>query len=89
MVLMGLIINKNKQFIDRNLKKQRITTYVLAACLLVSFASEHFFRSGRHHRAYLLGLFLSTHAIKKGSGQKVNVPIISVLCTYIFRQRRP
>ena len=74
MVLMGLIINKNKQFIDRNLKKQRITTYVLAACLLVSFASEHFFGVADITGAYLLGLFLSTHAIKKEVARKVNVP---------------
>ena len=74
MVLMGLIINKNKRFIDRNLKKQRITTYVLAACLLVSFASEHFFGVADITGAYLLGLFLSTHAIKKEVARKVNVP---------------
>ncbi len=74
MLLLGFVINKNKKFIDKNLKKQRISTYVLAACLLVSFASEHFFGVADITGAYLLGLFLSTHAIKKEVAKKVNVP---------------
>ena len=74
MLLLGFVINKNKKFIDRNLKKQRISTYVLAACLLVSFASEHFFGVADITGAYLLGLFLSTHAIKNEVAKKVNVP---------------
>ena len=65
MALLALLINKNRRFIDKNVKKQRISTYVLAACLLVSFASEHFFGVADITGAYLLGLFLSTHAIKK------------------------
>lgn len=74
MLLLGFVINKNKKFIDKNLKKQRISTYVLAACLLVSFASEHFFGVADITGAYLLGLFLSTHAIKNEVAKKVNVP---------------
>ena len=34
MALLALLINKNRRFIDKNVKKQRISTYVLAACLL-------------------------------------------------------
>ena len=74
MALLALLINKNRRFIDKNVKKQRISTYVLAACLLVSFASEHFFGVADITGAYLLGLFLSTHAIKKEVARKINVP---------------
>ena len=54
MALLALLINKNRRFIDKNVKKQRISTYVLAACLLVSFASEHFFGVADITGAYLL-----------------------------------
>ena len=50
------------------------TPRALAACLLVSFASEHFFGVADITGAYLLGLFLSTHAIKKEVARKINVP---------------
>lgn len=74
MGILGYLITKNKKFIDKNLKKQRITTYIFASCLLVAFASEHFFGVADITGAYLLGLFLSNHEIKREVARKVNVP---------------
>lgn len=74
MGILGYLITKNKKFIDKNLKKQRITTYIFASCLLVAFASEHFFGVADITGAYLLGLFLSNHEIKSEVARKVNVP---------------
>lgn len=74
MGILGYLITKNKKFIDKNLKKQRITTYIFASCLLIAFASEHFFGVADITGAYLLGLFLSNHEIKSEVARKVNVP---------------
>lgn len=74
MAVLGLFINKHKKVIDANLKKQRATTYVLVACLLISFASEYFFGVADITGAYLLGLFLSKHEIKNEVGEKMRRP---------------
>ena len=60
--------------IDTNWKKQRITTYTVVVCLLISFASEYFFGVADITGAYLLGLFLSKHVIKYEVARKVSVP---------------
>ena len=78
MAVLALILSKGKNIIDGNIKKQRASTYILAACLLISFASEHFFGVADITGAYLLGLFLSSHGIKHEIYRKINVP------SYIF-----
>ena len=78
MAALALFISTGKKFIDWNMKKQRASTYVLGACLLISFASEHFFGVADITGAYLLGLFLSGHEIKHEIYRKINVP------SYIF-----
>ncbi len=78
MAVLALILSKGKNIIDSNIKKQRASTYILAACLLISFASEHFFGVADITGAYLLGLFLSSHGIKHEIYRKINVP------SYIF-----
>lgn len=78
MAVLAVVLSKGRKFIDSNMKKQRASTYVLAACLLISFASEHFFGVADITGAYLLGLFLSGHNIKHEIYRKINVP------SYIF-----
>jgi Kef-type K+ transport system membrane component KefB len=76
LVFMGalaFILQKGKAVIDANAHKQRITTYVLSACLLIAFISENFFGVADITGAYLLGLFLSKHEIKREIGRKMNV----------------
>jgi len=74
MGVIGYLINRYKRIIDANFKKQRITTYVLVACLLISFASEYFFGVADITGAYLLGLFLSKHNIKEEVSDKIRRP---------------
>lgn len=74
MGVIGLLISRFRKYIDMNLKKQRVSTYVLGACLLIAFASEHFFGVADITGAYLLGLFLSQNQIKTEVFRKINVP---------------
>lgn len=74
MCALGFFINKNKKVIDSNARKQRITTYVFAACLLVAFASEYFFGVADITGAYLFGLFLSDNVIKDEVEDKIRRP---------------
>ena len=72
--ILALALNKGKSVIDANFKRQRITTYFLVACLLISFASEYFFGVADITGAYLLGLFISTHEIKAEVSDKIRRP---------------
>ena len=74
MCAIGLILIKLKPLIDRQYRKQSITTYALAACLIISFVSEYFFGVASITGAYLLGLFLSTHKVKDEVADKVRRP---------------
>lgn len=74
MALIALVLHRYKKYIDASFRKQRITTYVVAACLLIAFASEYFFGVADITGAYLLGLFLSKHAIKGEVEDKIRRP---------------
>lgn len=74
MALLGLLLYKFRDFIDANARKQRITTYVVAACLLIAFASEYFFGVADITGAYLLGLFLSRNEIREEVEDKIRRP---------------
>ncbi len=74
MVVLAFILNRGKVIVDANFKRQRITTYFLVACLLVSFASEYFFGVADITGAYLLGLFISKHDIKEEVSDKIRRP---------------
>ena len=74
MMILGVVIYKCRAQIDANFHKRRISTYVLAACLLISFASEHFFGVADITGAFLLGLFLSKCRIKSEVARKMTVP---------------
>lgn len=74
MALLAVVIYKCRDQIDRNIHKRRISTYALAACLLISFASEHFFGVADITGAFLLGLFLSKCKIRSEVARKLSVP---------------
>jgi len=74
MGVLALLIYRFRERIDANFNKRRISTYVLAACLLIAFASEHFFGVADITGAFLLGLFLSKCRIKSEVARKMSVP---------------
>lgn len=74
MAVIGVILHKLKGHIDKQYRKQQITTYALVACLLISFASEYYFGVASITGAYLLGLFLSSHKVKEEIADKVRRP---------------
>ena len=71
---MYLLAEKKRAFIDANCGKRRVTTYVLAFCLIVSFVTEHYFGIADITGAYLFGLILSKHRIKKEVARKIASP---------------
>lgn len=74
MIVLGYLLNRFKEPIDKNLGKRRITTYIVAACFIVSYATETFFGIADITGAYLLGLFFSQHRVKKEIARKITVP---------------
>ena len=72
--IIGLLVLKFKSQIDQYYRKQSITTYAVAVCLIISFVSEVFFGVASITGAYLFGLFLSTHKIKDEVSDKVRRP---------------
>ena len=74
MLVMGYLLNRFQETIDTNLGKRRITTYIVAACFIVAYATETFFGIADITGAYLLGLFFSQHRVKKEIARKITVP---------------
>lgn len=74
MCVLAWLIYRYRDKIDTNFHKRRISSYVLAACLLISFASEHFFGVADITGAFMLGLFLSKCRIKSEVARKMTVP---------------
>ena len=74
MLAMGYLLNRFQETIDKNLGKRRITTYIVAACFIVAYATESFFGIADITGAYLLGLFFSQHRVKKEIARKITVP---------------
>lgn len=74
MIMIAYICKAFRNVIDSNVGKRRVTTYVLASCFLVAYASEAYFGIADITGAYLLGLFLSQHEIKHEVAKKVSAP---------------
>lgn len=72
--VLWFIAEKKRGFIDANCGKRRVTTYVLAFCLIVAFVTEHYFGIADITGAYLFGLILSNHRIKKEVARKLASP---------------
>ena len=74
MILLGIACKRAQARIDSNLGRRRITTYVVAACFIIAYISESYFGVADITGAYLLGLFLSQHEIKREIAKKLAVP---------------
>ena len=74
MILLGIACKRAQARIDSNLGHRRITTYVVAACFIIAYISESYFGVADITGAYLLGLFLSQHEIKREIAKKLAVP---------------
>lgn len=83
MAVLAVVLNKLKPLIDKNVKKRRITTFALAGCFVVSYLTEVKFGIADITGAYLLGLFLSGHEIKKEVARKI-APISYLFFSPIF-----
>ena len=74
MIFLGIACKRAQARIDSNLGRRRITTYVVAACFIIAYISEIYFGVADITGAYLLGLFLSQHEIKREIAKKLAVP---------------
>lgn len=84
MLALGYLINRFKDQIDKNLGKRRITTYIVADCFIVAFATETFFGIADITGAYLLGLFFSQHKVKDEIARKISVPSYLIFSPIFF-----
>lgn len=74
MALVAIGIRKLKHYLDFHSDRRRISIYVFAACLIISYISERFFGIADITGAYLLGLFLSDFDSKPDIARKMTVP---------------
>ncbi len=74
MTVLAILIKKAKPFIDKLRDKRRVSIYVFAACIIVSYISEQFFGIADITGAYLLGLFFSHLEVKSDIARKMIVP---------------
>ena len=72
--VLWLVAEKFRDKIDANCGKRRITTYAVAFCLIIAFVTEHFFGIADITGAYLFGLIMSDHRIKKEVARKIASP---------------
>lgn len=84
MLALGYLITRFKDQIDKNLGKRRITTYIVADCFIVAFATETFFGIADITGAYLLGLFFSQHKVKDEIARKISVPSYLIFSPIFF-----
>jgi len=68
------LAEKFRDKIDANCGKRRITTYAVAFCLIIAFVTEHYFGIADITGAYLFGLIMANHRIKKEVARKIASP---------------
>ncbi len=74
MVVLAIILKASRPTVDQVKDKRRISIYVMALLLIVSFVTEHFFGIADITGAYLLGLCMSTYEIREDIARKMTVP---------------
>ncbi|MGF6375725.1 Kef-type K+ transport system membrane component KefB [Clostridiales Family XIII bacterium PM5-7] len=74
MGVLAVILNASKPTIDELKDKRRVTIYVMALLLIISFLTERYFGIADITGAYLFGVFLSTFDVKKDIAKKMTVP---------------
>ncbi len=83
MAVLAVLLTKFKFAIDYNLKRRRITTFALAACFIVSYITEVQFGIADITGAYLFGLFISGHEVKKEVARKI-APVSYLIFSPMF-----
>lgn len=71
---MAFIMDKLKDQLDKGAGQRRISIYVMALVLIVSYASEKFFGIADITGAYLVGVMLSTFKARTDIARKMTVP---------------
>ena len=74
MTVIAIVLQATRSTIDGLKDKRRISIYIMAFVLIISFVSEQYFGIADITGAYLLGLFLSTYEIKSDIARKMTVP---------------
>ncbi len=76
-ILMGVlavIITASKPTVEEFKDRRRLSIYVMALVLIISFISERYFGIADITGAYLLGLIISTFEVKSDIARKMTVP---------------
>ncbi|WP_419022719.1 cation:proton antiporter [Emergencia sp.] len=76
-ILMGVlavIITASKPTVEEFQDRRRLSIYVMALVLIISFISERYFGIADITGAYLLGLIISTFEVKSDIARKMTVP---------------
>lgn len=74
MAVIAVVLQFSRPVIDGLKDKRRISIYIMAIVLIISFVSEQYFGIADITGAYLLGLFLSTYEVKTDIAKKMTVP---------------
>ena len=74
MASIAVILKASKPTVDEIKDKRRISIYVMALCLIISFVSERYFGIADITGAYMLGLFFTTFEVKHDIARKMAVP---------------
>ena len=82
-ILLGFIITKNKDNLDKALRSRRHSIFAVAACLFISFASEEYFGVADITGAYMLGMFLSKCEVRSKLRRKLE-PVSYLFFSPIF-----
>lgn len=76
-ILMGVlavVITASKPTVEEFKDRRRLSIYVMALVLVISFISERYFGIADITGAYLLGLIISTFEVKSDIARKMTVP---------------
>ena len=76
-ILMGVlavVITASKPTVEEFQDRRRLSIYVMALVLIISFISERYFGIADITGAYLLGLIISTFEVKSDIARKMTVP---------------
>ena len=76
-ILMGVlavVITASKPTVEEFKDRRRLSIYVMALVLIISFMSERYFGIADITGAYLLGLIISTFEVKSDIARKMTVP---------------
>ena len=74
MGVLAVVITASKPTVEEFKDRRRLSIYVMALVLIISFMSERYFGIADITGAYLLGLIISTFEVKSDIARKMTVP---------------